>query len=403
MTKLKNVVIVNDFNYIQGGASKVAIQTANLLKEKYPNLNIYFFSGSSNNEKFLDNRIINICTNQGEFLNDKNKLHGIKNGIYNKHAKEIFKKILSKLNKEETIIHVHGWTKCLSTSIFDAAFEKNFNVILTMHDYFTACPNGGYFNFRKKEICHYKPMCLKCALCNCDSRNYMFKMYRLLRQKRYNKTFKNLKHVIAISDFSLNILKKTLPNNIDIVRINNPIEFDSDVELINSSKNSYYLYVGRVSQEKGVDLFCQALTELHLPGIVVGDGDQKMMLEQKYPNIKFVGWKQEFEVKQIMKKARCLIFPSRLYECAPLTNLEALSVGLPSLVSETCAASDINNKKNKNGDTFLLTVDDIKKTIKNYDSKYKANFDILNKYSVDNYVDNLIIKYNSIINQDLIR
>ena len=32
--KIKNVVIVNDFNYVQGGASKVAIDTAKILKEQ---------------------------------------------------------------------------------------------------------------------------------------------------------------------------------------------------------------------------------------------------------------------------------------------------------------------------------------------------------------------------------
>ena len=42
--QVKNVVIVNDFNYIQGGASKVAIDTANLLVEK--NIKVYFFSGT---------------------------------------------------------------------------------------------------------------------------------------------------------------------------------------------------------------------------------------------------------------------------------------------------------------------------------------------------------------------
>ena len=41
--KVKNVVIINDYDYVQGGASKVAIQTANILKENNPRLNVYFF------------------------------------------------------------------------------------------------------------------------------------------------------------------------------------------------------------------------------------------------------------------------------------------------------------------------------------------------------------------------
>ena len=41
MKKLKNIVIINDFDYIQGGASKVAIQTANMLVESDKNLYLY--------------------------------------------------------------------------------------------------------------------------------------------------------------------------------------------------------------------------------------------------------------------------------------------------------------------------------------------------------------------------
>ena len=40
--KKKNIIIINDFNYIQGGASKVAIDTARLLKGE--GFNVYFFS-----------------------------------------------------------------------------------------------------------------------------------------------------------------------------------------------------------------------------------------------------------------------------------------------------------------------------------------------------------------------
>ena len=87
MKKLKNVVVVNDFDYVQGGASKVAIQTANMLKENDPKLNVYFFSGDHNDSSILRDDVINVCTNQGEALKDKNKLRGIINGLYNFKAK----------------------------------------------------------------------------------------------------------------------------------------------------------------------------------------------------------------------------------------------------------------------------------------------------------------------------
>ena len=148
MLKIKNIVIINDFDYVQGGASKVAIDTANLLSDEY---NVYFFSGDSNQSSTLKENIKKVCTNQGETLKDKNKLRGIINGIYNFKAKNQLKKLLSTLDENETIIHVHGWTKCLSSSVFDISWKLGFKLVLTMHDYFTACPNGGYFNYKKNE------------------------------------------------------------------------------------------------------------------------------------------------------------------------------------------------------------------------------------------------------------
>ena len=38
---MKTILIINDFNYTQGGASKVAIDTARLLNEE--GLKVYFF------------------------------------------------------------------------------------------------------------------------------------------------------------------------------------------------------------------------------------------------------------------------------------------------------------------------------------------------------------------------
>lgn len=377
MMNVKTVVIVNDFNYTQGGASKVAIDTARLLKEG--NIKVLFFSAVNKEEEKIDG-VEYISTNQNEALKEKNKIKGALNGIYNLKAKKEFKKLLNNLDKETTIIHVHGWTKALSSSIFDIAFKMKFKVVLTLHDYFTACPNGGYFNYKKNEICHLKPLSWKCIKCNCDSRNYGFKLYRVIRQFVQNKIVKlneKLENVITISEFSEKILKPTLGENTKITRIYNPIDIDENAEKVDPSKNEYYLYVGRISKEKGVDLFCEAITDLGLKGIVVGDGDEKVKLENQYPNIEFTGWKNKDEVKQYMKGARALIFPSRWYETAGLTVLEAQSLGIPAIVSKNCAGSEFVPKDNcfKNVKELKKKIIDgileIKKNIKTENYKYK--------------------------------
>ena len=126
---IENVVVVNDFNYTQGGASKVAIDTARILKEQ--GINVFFFSAVEKEEEKIDG-ITYISTNQNEALKEKNKIKGAINGIYNFKARNEMKKLLKMLDRNSTIIHVHGWTKALSCSVFDIAFKMKFKVILTL-------------------------------------------------------------------------------------------------------------------------------------------------------------------------------------------------------------------------------------------------------------------------------
>ena len=148
--------------------------------------------------------------------------------------------MLKTLDKEETIIHIHGWTKALSSSVFDIAFKMKFKIVLTLHDYFTACPNGGYFNYKENEICNLKPLSWKCIKCNCDSRNYGFKMYRIIRQFIQNKIVKlndKLEYAISISEFSEKILKSTLGKNTKIIRVYNPIDIKENIEKVDPTIN----------------------------------------------------------------------------------------------------------------------------------------------------------------------
>ena len=396
--KIKNVVIINDFDYVQGGASKVAIDTANLLIKNKKNLNVYFFSGCHDDSTNLNEKIISICTNQCEAIKDKNKMRGILNGIYNFKAKKELKILLKSLDKNNTIIHVHGWTKCLSSSIFHIIFKMNFKVVLTMHDYFTACPNGGYFNFKNNSICHYKPMSLKCIFCNCDSRNYLIKIYRIIRQFVQNKIVKlnrNIGNVISISDFSEKIVKKTLNKNTKIYRVDNPIDIDKSNFKVDILKNKYFLFVGRISKEKGVDIFCEAISKLKLPAVIVGDGKERETLENEYPNIDFVGWKNSDEVKEYIKKAKALVFPSKLYEGAPLTTKEALALGIPCIVSDNCAARDLIN--DNNGLLFNIEKKNLSDVILKFLNSQKKYDNIKFELS-NNYVDNVYECYNEVIN-----
>jgi glycosyltransferase involved in cell wall biosynthesis len=169
-------------------------------------------------------------------------------------------------------------------------------------------------------------------------------------------------------------------------------------------ENDTYFFVGRLSAEKGVDLFCEAITSLGLKGVVLGGGYLLPELKRRYPNINFLGHIKGDKMRYFLHSCRALIFPSLLYECAPLTVTEVMSYGIPCVVPDRCAA--VENVKNgetgfifKSGD--LESLKDViikiqKMDISNLSDNIIENFDY-GKYSMNTHIDKLKEFYNNVL------
>lgn len=361
---LKNIVIVNDHCYINGGASKVAITSAVELRKK--GYEVIFFTAVGPVMKELPScgvRVVNL--DQYDILNNPQRMKAFKSGIWNKRAENEFKMLLKELNKENTIVHIHTWTKALSSSVVRTAVNNNFKVVLTLHDYFTVCPNGGFYNYKTEEICTKKPMSSQCILCNCDSRKYMHKIWRVLRQLKQNGkglTPSGIKNYIFISEKSKNILKPYLPEDANFYYVKNPVDIEKEAPIEVKNNNSF-IYIGRLSKEKGCLLFAKAAKELSLNAVFVGDGELRAEIEGIYPKARITGWTDKETIIEELKKARALVFPSLWYETLGLTVLEAQAKGVPAIISNTCTAADIV-KNNETGLWFKTGhVEDLKEKI----------------------------------------
>ena len=391
---LKNIVIVSDNADVNGGAADITINTASMLAER--GYKIYFFAGTGEPDKKLIHSNINIINlNQYDLISNPNKLMAAFQGIYNFKARREFAKLLSTLNKDETIIHIHTWTKVLSSSIYRAAFKSGFKIFLTIHDYFLPCPNGGFYDFVENHICERQPLSLKCILCNCDRRHYYHKIWRLIKQFVQNRTiFKNFDKIgyIFISEFSRKQILRRMPAPKNQFFVQNPISF-ADRFRIEAENNKAFLYIGCLSEEKGIRNFCEAINNTGVRGVVIGDSDIKNELESKYPNIKFTGWLNKSQIREWLKIARCLIFPSICYETFGLAPLEVQAYGIPVIASDCTAASD--------NSTFTYhTLNELENLIKRVDSQdiKQISIDIYKNFdesSTHNYVNNLLKVYES--------
>ena len=402
-----NIVIVYDYAYVNGGAAKVAIQSAIALS-KNPDVKVYYFASVGPVCSELENSDVHvICLNSYDINDSPSRLSAALFGIWNTTAYNELKKLLNGL-KNETVVHFHGWSKALSVSVLYAAYGCKHKLLVTLHDYFLACPNGGFYNYKINKICNKEPMSMSCVLCNCDKRNYLHKLWRCCRQ--YVQCFL-LRHIgrinyIYISDFSYEILKPYLNYN-KVFYVHDPVDIYNNVT-VNACLNSYYVCICRVSAEKGVDLFCSAIEELGLNGIVVGDGDLLEVLKKQYKNVEFVGWKERGEILQYIQKARALVFPSKWYETAGLVVLEMLGCGIPCVVPDKCSASQyiydgVNGVVFNSGDIDSL----VKKLKLMEDNKFvlqlqygiTKNFN-KNLYCDDTHVLNLMKVYKSLLDKE---
>ena len=363
--KLKNIVIVYDYAYFNGGAAKVAIQSAIALS-KQTHLNVFYFSAVGPVcEELICSAVHCVCLSIKD-INSEKRFKSIKNGVWNAAARNAFIGLLNQLDTEETIIHYHGWVKALSVSVVECAVKKNYECVITLHDYFTICPNGGLYNYQSGRICKIRPSSLKCYFCNCDKRNYLQKIWRDFRQICQNLFIKNNRNIsyISISQLNEKVVAPFVSSN-SFYRVVNPTTV---VRSEHKSQSNTILYVGRLSEEKGAELFCQCISEIKkkgntsLNGIIIGDGIIYKELYDKYKGvIEFAGWKDEGEVRQYMHKARALILPSKWYEGAPLTIIEALMAGLPCIVSDCTSAVELI-KDGVNG--FVFAQEDLDSLVK---------------------------------------
>ena len=341
--QVKNIIVYNDYGHIYGGAGKIAFDSALALAQK--GYHVVFFCATGPVDSQLEAHDIEVVfLNQADALSDKNKIASACRNIWNRKAYRESLKCLAQYSPQDTVVMVHGYVKTLSASIFPTFRKRQFKTILTLHDYFTACPNGGFFDYQKNACCTCKAMSTRCVLTHCDSRNYAYKLYRCVRQSVLNHCLHRAKkyiHAYAVSK----LCEEKLHPYVTQFATKSGVLYNPVIRLLDHPidifRNNAFLFIGRLSEEKGIYDFCKVVTELQLQGIVLGDGYLLDDLKHQYPNIIFTGWVNGNNKMTYLKQAKCLVFPSKVNETFGLSVAEMLSIGVPCIVPLGCGATEL--------------------------------------------------------------
>lgn len=336
-----HVVIVSDFGDVTGGAAKVAIDSAVGLAARGTKVT-FVFAIPPLSARLLHPNIAVHGFDMVSVWNEPGALRAAVRGIWNREAGTRLFDLLARCPRGDTIVHIHQWTKALSPSVFHAAAALCMPIAVTLHDYFLSCPNGAHFVFPRLSPCTCRPMSAACLATHCDSRGRVYKLVRVVRQAVTDRTIRQIGplNVIHVSRFARYVIQRYLPSNIRHFTVPNPVDVLRHAP-IDVRANRAFLYLGRLTPEKGSELFARSAAEAGVASLFVGAGSSEERIRQLNPNAEISGWVPPEAIEKVMSRARALVFPSLWQETSGLVALEALSRGLPVIASTRTAPAEV--------------------------------------------------------------
>jgi glycosyltransferase involved in cell wall biosynthesis len=237
------------------------------------------------------------------------------------------------------VVHVHNWFPTFSPGIFRACHKRKVPVVHTLHNYRLLCAKGSLYrrgapcedcigtSFRVPGIVHgcYRGSHLGSAVATAG----------MLAHWHIGTWHKTVDRFIALSEFAK---KKLIEGGIPAAKLvvkPNFLDYDPGVR---PGDLDYFVFVGRLTEEKGILTLLQCWREdPKLPLLrIVGSGpleDHVRAAAGSMRNIEWLGSRNSTEVLDIIGRAKALLCPSLYYEGMPRVVIEAMAVGTPVIAS----------------------------------------------------------------------
>ena len=236
------------------------------------------------------------------------------------------------------VIHLHNLHFAASPSVLYAIKNREIPFVCTLHNYRLLCPSATLFYkgqaFLNSLTQTFPWTAVRLGIYK-NSRLLTFWMALSMQIHYWLGTWNLPNRFIVLSAHAKKIFlasKLDLQDEQIVIKPN----FCSPPQLSDIKRSEEFLFVGRLTEEKGVKMLLQLFSSIPHRITLAGDGPLKeevISYSGKYPNINYVGSLQKQELSHLMQRSTALVFPSIWYEGMPLTIIEAFSCGLPVIAT----------------------------------------------------------------------
>lgn len=238
------------------------------------------------------------------------------------------------------IVHFHNLFPLVSPAAIREASAQGAGVVMTLHNYRLMCLKGSFHRdgHTCEECLGHTPWRGVAHRCYRSSALGSGVLATSLITHRGLKTFDKVDRFMAVSGF---VQQKYVEAGISAGRIGVAPQFAWPTAR-REGPGDYFLYLGRLTREKGANSLVE--TWRHDLGrlVVVGDGPEMTHLRAVAPpGVEFHGLVSGDEVPALLRGARALLVPSLAHDPAPRSVTEAYAAGVPVVASRRGGLSEM--------------------------------------------------------------
>jgi len=249
------------------------------------------------------------------------------------------KKIKQRIEEfKPDLIHIHNMHYALGPLFILHIKKMKIPMVMTLHNFRLICPSATLFydgNIYLNSIKEDFPWdaVKKKVLENSFFKTLWTAFTYWIHRKRG--TFKLIDRYITLSEFSKSIFSKS-KFNVSAEKFVVKPNFVKVAEVTNEYPSDYFVYVGRLSEEKGIIPLLHAWKATNHKIKIFGTGPLQREVElivSNSPNMQYFGFQDKQTLSNYIASASAVIVPSICYESMPLAVLEAYALGTAVIAS----------------------------------------------------------------------
>jgi glycosyltransferase involved in cell wall biosynthesis len=322
------VVVANNYYYLRGGCERVMFNDIQAMSAH--GIDIVPFSATDPENVPTPYSSYFVPGADIRATSQLRRIEAAADAIHCGRTAAAFDKLLTETKPD--VIHCHNIYGRLSTSILAVAKRRNIPTVLTVHDYKVVCP--AYVALKKGKPCsdcidgHY----YRCAVNRCHKGQlgasviYSIEAY----WARLTGNYGAVSAFLCPSHFIAGLIRQSGIEEERVVYHANSVEPD---DYAPSYEGKYVLSVGRLSHEKGLPTFLEAMIGTNIPVRIAGTGPMeaslKEMAEKDGGSIVLEGHCGGARLAELYRNAAFVVVPSEWYENAPMSILESFAYGKP--------------------------------------------------------------------------